>query len=266
MAENIDPNIPLLVENIRNYHIDNITNVRYPVSVPDFNIALLNKRLHEARNAFLVLYDKGMGLDAELIAGHIMEICAMIYYIKSGPDKLLNSRKGIARSAASCVYDILSLSDFVSKSDKYDGLLEEVLSYLDDTGHLIIKETSVQDKKDFNKHQLAKLRNKELTNKEKRDLLKKHYELPQVTDYLNCFISGTVKKAKSCGYPNFGIYQEAFRLFYMSYCRVKHATPFMYTSVPGENDISIVDDSMGIVVQAVFLCMEMVVKNPVYFK
>lgn len=258
-------NVALLLDSIRNYDIDNTNIIPNGISIPDFNLTLLNKRLYDARKAFLLLCENNMNSDSELIAGHILETCAIIYYIKSAADKLLNSRKYIAKSSASTVYDILSLEAAATEDGKYNAFFKDLLDYLNHTGHLIVKETKSEDKHKFNQHLLSQLKNNDKNNNEKRKLIKKHYELPIVNDYLNHFIAGMRAKALHNDYPA-AQYDEALRLFYMSYCRLKHATPFLYPSKEADTTITITDNPQEIIVPAVFMCMDMIVDKPVYFK
>lgn len=66
--------------------------------------------------------------------------------------------------------------------------INEFLDYLEDVGHLILKPIKKEDKKQLNYKFVSKLRCLELTNKEKRKLIKEFYEMSIVNDYLNCFM------------------------------------------------------------------------------
>ena len=83
-----------MLEYIRHYYIESDVVVPRRASVSGLNLRVLSKRLHDARNAFLVLIDNNMFVDACLIAGHILEVSATIHYIRSAADKMLNSRIG----------------------------------------------------------------------------------------------------------------------------------------------------------------------------
>ena len=180
-----------MLDYIQKYNIESSVSLPKNISIHGFNLNLLHKRLNEARNAFLLLNDAKMYVDAALIAGHVLEVCATIYYIKSANNIEINARKYVARSAVSTIFSILEIDTSNLENEIYKGLFEECVRYLEKTGSLILKGVGKDtDKEICNKKIIAQLRSKTSTNKEKRDLLKNSYEMPVISDILNCFVAG----------------------------------------------------------------------------
>lgn len=254
-----------MLEYIRNYYIESDVVVPKRASVPGFNLRVLSKRLHDARNAFLVLIDNNMFVDACLIAGHILEVSATIHYIRSAADKMLNSRRYIAKSTIQSVYDLLGIDNSNLQDDKYRLTINEFLDYLEDVGHLILKPIKKEDKKQLNYKFVSKLRCLELTNKEKRKLIKEFYEMPIVNDYLNCFYSGMQKNIQTKPEENPDALKEALKLFYVSYCRIKHTSALLYPGEIKADHIIILDNEEKLCVPAVALSLDMISDSPSYF-
>jgi len=255
-----------LLNYVRGYKIDNSSMMLRNGSVSELNLKILNKRLYDARKAFLLLYDNGMHTDSALIAGHILEICAAIYYIKSAKDKDLNTRRYVAKCSVSSAYDLLAVDDSELQNEEYKLAIQEFLDYLQDVGHLILRPSKKEDKKQFNKELISKLSATDKTNNDKRKLLKEYYEMPVVNDYLNCFVSGLYKGLKDNENENAQKLAQAIRLFYISYCRIKHASALMYPGYPDDEKIIIGENTETLWLPAVFLSLDIIAENPIYIK
>jgi hypothetical protein len=249
---------------IKDYQIaiDNIVPLNG--NVPGLNLKLLNKRLHDAKEAFLCLHYKNMHMDAMLIAGHILEICAAIYYIKSAKDKLLNTRIYVAKSTVQSLYDLLNVDKTEQQDKLYKDTINDFLNYLEDMGHLVLKPINKENKKEFNKQIVAKIRSENLTNIEKTKLIKKYYDKPIVNDSIVSFIEGMKERAKNNPNENVQKIEEAMNLFYVSYCRIKHASALLYPGHLEKNHIIIDDNKPELSIPAVFLCLDMISDNPVH--
>lgn len=255
-----------MLEYIRNYYIESDVVVPRRASVPGFNLRVLSKRLHDARNVFLVLIDNNMFVDACLIAGHILEVSATMHYIRSAADKMLNSRRYVAKSSANVIYDMLQIDTSNLQDKQYRELFQEFLEHLKDTGHLIVKAPKKADKHKFNAEMISKLSSIDRDNVSKRKLIKENYEMPIVNDYLNCFIRGMQKKLKENTSEDAATLEQAIRLFYVSYCRFKHASALMYPGVVENEQVVIKEPGANLTIPAVFLSLDMLSDKPVYLK
>lgn len=251
---------------IKGYNIDVDNVVSRQDSVVGLNLKILYKRLHDAKDAFMLLCDNNMNTDAMLIAGHILETCATIHYIKAAKDKIFNTRRYVAKSTVSSAYDLLGIDNTNLQDEKYKLAMDDFLDYLDDVGHLILKPSKKEDRKQLNKKLVSKLRSANLTNKDKRKLIKEYYDMPIVNDYINCFISGMQNAVKDKPDENAEKLEEAIKLFYVSYCRIKHASALLY---PGEiyaDKVIIRDNKEELCIPAVFLSLDMISDTPAYLK
>ena len=250
---------------IRNYDIkvDNIVPLNG--TVPGLNLQLLSKRLHDAKEAFLYLHDKNMPMDAMLIAGHIFEICAAIYYIKSAKDKLLNARLYVAKSTVQSLHDMLEIDQSELKDEQYKGAVDDCLDYLYDLGHLILK-TKKENKKELNKSIVSKLKSEEIINSVKMTQVNKNYDKPVVKFYTDNFIEGIKEKAKNNPNESIQKLEEAMRLFYASYCRIKHASALIYPAHVEKDHLVIDNNHAELSVPGVFLCLDAISDHPEYLK
>lgn len=251
---------------IRDYQIDINNVVSLNDTVPGLNLKLLNKRLHDAKEAFLYLHDNNLHMDSMLVAGHILEICSAIYYIKFAKDKLLNARLYVAKSTVQSLYDILEIDQSDLKDEQYKGAVYDFLDYLYDLGHLVLNPVNKEDKKLFNKSLVSKLRSNELNNSERIKQIKKYYEKPIVKKYIDNFIEGAKEKAELNPNENVKKLEEAIRLFYASYCRIKHASALLYPGHVEKDNLIIDDNNVELSVPAVFVCLDIISDTPIHFK
>lgn len=252
---------------IQKYNIESSASLPRNISIPGFNLNLLHKRLSEARNAFLLLNDAKMYVDAALIAGHVLEVCATIYYIKFANDKELNARKYVAKSSVNTIYSILDIDKSDLKDDMYKGIFDECVGYLVETGHLILKYPPKKaDKHKYNQNLISNLRSTDRTNQEKRKIVKENYEMPIVNDYLNCFLSGIKQKLRENTTEKAESLSQAIKVFYFSYCGFKHAGPSIYPGEIKETEIKLNELSPDTYIPAVFLSLDMIANDPIYIK
>lgn len=250
---------------IREYNIETSISVPRGTSVPRFNLTMLYNRLNEARNTFIMLIDKQLNVDAALLAGNILELCATIYYIKSSKDQELNTRKYVAKSCANTACDILVIDKSDLSDERYKGLFDDCVGYLADTGHLILRPKGV-DKLKYNKGIVSKLRSTDRNNKDKRDIIKENYELPIVKNYLNCFIAGIQQQLQDNSAENTQNLGQVIQLFYTLYCSFKHAGPIIYHSEITDENITFKNIESAVSIPAVYLSLDMISDNPVYIK
>ena len=256
-----------MLEYIQKYNIESSKILPKNISIPGFNLNLLYKRLNEARNAFLLLNDTKMYVDAALIAGHVLEVCATIYYIKFANDKELNARKYVAKSSVNTIFSILDIDQSDLKDDMYKGIFDECVGYLAETGHLILKcPPKNTDKHKYNQNLISNLRSMDRTNQEKRKIVKENYEMPIVNDYLNCFLSGIKQKLQENTTEKAESLIQAIKVFYFSYCGFKHAGPSIYPGEIKETEIKLNELSPDTYIPAVFLSLDMVANDPIYIK
>lgn len=256
-----------MLDYIQKYNIESSVSLPRNISIPGFNLNLLYKRLNEAKKAFLLLNDTKMYVDAALIAGHVLEVCATIYYIKFANDKELNARKYVAKSSVNTIFSILDIDQSDLKDDMYKGIFDECVDYLAETGHLILKcPPKNTDKHKYNQNLISNLRSMDRTNQEKRKIVKENYEMPIVNDYLNCFLSGIKQKLRENTTEKAESLIQAIKVFYFSYCGFKHAGPLIYPGEIKETEIKLSELSPDTYIPAVFLSLDMIANDPIYIK
>lgn len=256
-----------MLDHIQKYNIESSVTLPKNISIPGFNLNLLHKRLNEARNAFMLLNDAKMYVDAALIAGHVLEVCATMYYIKFANDKELNARKYVAKSSVKTVFSILDIDKSDLRDDMYKGIFDECIGYLVETGHLILKcPPKNADKHKYNQNLISNLRSTDRANQEKRKIVKENYEMPIVNDYLNCFLSGIKHKLQENTTEKAESLIQAIKVFYFSYCGFKHAGPSIYPGEIKEKEIKINEFSPDTYIPVVFLSLDMIEDKSIYIK
>ncbi len=171
----------------------------------------LYDRVCEGINSFLILLDKKQIYDAFIIAGHVMETCAMLSYIKDGKteeERIKNHCKYAARAFAGIMLETLKTSDDLEKNTVWDAYTA-VLKLFYPVGVNIIKDT----KNPKQKHEdiIKQINNRLGTNSEKIKLIEKNYERPNIEEYLRTFSENMD-----------GVDEQRFKHFYLKYCDFKH--------------------------------------------
>lgn len=232
---------------IRNINIKFSKEIPADLAPCEYNHHLLLNKLSEARNAYLTLIDKELYTDAMLIAGHILENCAIIDYIQQDEIKDTGrTKKHASKDLVQTLYDLLAFVNEDTPDKDTEDAINELLDVLNEWGTCILKS------KDLNNEQIVeKLKNAE-TNKEKQQILKNNYCFPVVEDYLRPLRKNI---AKFYGQPDIN---NKLILFYASYCKIKHCGTSMYTPIPQGNKCLRMNPQQykDISVIVVFMCLE----------
>lgn len=226
-------------------------------SVPDINLKIQLKKLNESIKSYVLLMDNGFFVDAILIAGHIMETCSVIHYIKHPTKQEKNARKYVAKCCLRGTCDLLEFDSEDLKNDEIRAAFIEAVEYLKETGHLVIKKDKEQTQEN-NHISLESLKDESLSNTERIKFIKDNYDLPIVEDYLKAFhskLEKTVNEEKRLIDPNLA---AKLKFFYTEYCKIKHSNAMMF---PGQEkgDIFVLDDSRfkDLTALPVLLCLDM---------
>lgn len=205
---------------IRKINIKFLEEIPVGLAFCEYNHHLLLNKLSEARNAYLILMDKGLYRDAMLIAGHILENCAIIDYIQQDEIKDEGrTKKYISKDLVQTLHDLLGFIDEESPDKATIDTINELVDMLGEWGACILKSKNLD-----NEQIIEKLKNAE-TNKEKQHILKNNYCFPVVEDYLRPLRKNI---ASFYGQPDIN---NKIILFYASYCKIKHCGASMYTPV-----------------------------------
>ena len=162
--------------------------------------------------------------------------------------------------------DLLETDQSEQRNEQYNGAIQDCLDYLYDLGHLILNPINKDNKKEFNKSLVSKLKSAELTNNDKIKQIKKYYEKPIVKFYIDNFINDIKEKAKNNPNENTHKLEEALRLFYVTYCRIKHASALIYPAHVEKDRLIIDNNNAELSVPAVFLGLDMISDHPEYLK
>jgi uncharacterized protein YutE (UPF0331/DUF86 family) len=203
-----------------------------PVVMPVFNhdnpkdtinyiIWNLYNRVCEATKSFVFLFDNKRFYDAFLTAGHALETCAILSYVKDNSNEIKqteNYHKYFARSAIGRLLAILEMDKNNLSTESAQNAYTVLLKILYPIGASIIKDGKNYEGiiKNLNTHGG--------TNEEKSKLLKDSFKRPDPEGYIKSF-------SKRLG--NFDDGQ--FVLYYTKYCNYKHSN--MLTPGALESDI-----------------------------
>lgn len=171
----------------------------------------LYDRVCDGIKSFLVLLDKKQIYDAFIIAGHVMETCAMLSYIKDGKteeERLNNYHKYAARAFAGIMLETLKTSDNLEKDTAWNAYAA-MLKLFYPVGINIIKDSKNPKQKHEN---IIKQINCRLgANAEKIKLIEKNYEHPNIEEYVRTFSKNIDD-----------VDEQRFERFYLKYCDFKH--------------------------------------------
>ena len=167
-------------------------------------------RVSEAIKSYVVLFENERYYDSFIIAGHCLETCAILSYIKDNPTpELCRERynKYFASATIGRLKACLGLEDNLEKEIAWQAYVS-LLKLFYPVGKYIVKE---KDKEKY--EEIIKQINYRLgLNKEKIEILGKHFVSIKVNEYMKAFIKNT---AYFDG--------EQFNKFYKKYCDVKHS-------------------------------------------
>lgn len=184
----------------------------------------LYDRVCEAIKSVIVLCENQSFFDAFLIAGHALETCSILSYIKDNPteeSRKLNYEKYSARCEAGVLIFILSLdSNLIKESswNAYASALKIFYSY----GETIIRKEKKETISSKEKHDsVIKILNNRLgLNVEKIKIIKENYIQPDPGGYIKSF-------SKRLNDIDDGLFNH----FYGKYCAFKHGNLFSVGAV-----------------------------------
>lgn len=197
----------------------------------------LYNRVCEAVKSFVVLLDNQKYYDSFIIAGHTLETCSMLSYIKDTDTeavKLANYNKYMAQSAVGRLIAILEIDSNLEKDYLWKAYML-MLEIFYPVGVNVIKDT--QNAEEKHKEIIEKIKFRDGTNAEKIKLLKNSYKLPRITDYISIF-------SKNMG----NIDEGEFHRYYIKYCNHKHSNMLApYAVLSGEVDEDALNLMLGII-------------------
>lgn len=171
----------------------------------------LYDRVCDGIKSFLILLDKKQIYDAFIIAGHALETCAMLSYIKDGKTEekhINNYHKYTARAFAGILLETLKTSDDLKKDSTWNAYVVMLKLFYPVGVHII------KDKKNpKQKHEdiIKKINCRLGSNTEKIKLIERNYEHPNIEEYLRTFSENMD-----------GVDEQRFNRFYLKYCDFKH--------------------------------------------
>ena len=174
----------------------------------------LYERIASGLKSFCLLCDNRRFYDAFLIAGNVLEVCAVLSYIKdkkTEKERLENLNKYLARSSAGQLLRTLSWADDLSKDIVWNAY-ESGLKLFAPVGEYIIKNLR-NGKTDKENHSdiLDKLKYRDGSNADKKLLINSNYVRPDPQGYVRAF-SKTFDKLDN----------GKFEIMYDKYCDFKH--------------------------------------------
>ena len=172
-----------------------------------FNVWGLYYRVCEAIKSYIVLYEADRIFDALIIAGHALETCAMLSYIKDNPSEDAKREKYNSYFAG-MIFNRIFANLETSES------LEDDISWIC-YSHLLkmfytVGKAIVSKNKDY-EDVIKKINYRKGPNKEKMALFKKSFSPIKVSEYIEGF-------SNNISHIDDGM----FKFFYSKYCSFKH--------------------------------------------
>ncbi len=210
-----------------------------PVPQPQFNgdehampyvIWNLYNRVCDAMKSFIVLLDNKRYYDAFIIAGHALETCSVLSYIKDNKTKeaqLENYNKYLALSALSRLLALLEMSENLEKDVSWNAYVCVLkIFYLE--GQSIVKAS--KNAKEKHEEVIKKINFRLGANIEKINLLRNSYKSPSIQSFITAFSN------------NMGNIDEGeFDLYYTKYCNYKHSNMLAPCALAGDIDLDEID-------------------------
>ena len=206
-----------------------------PMPQPQFNgnehemryiIWNLYNRVCEAVKSFVVLFDNQRYYDAFIIAGHVLETCSVLSYIKDNDTeaaKLANYNKYKAQSSGGRLKAILEMDSSNLEKDCAWNAYELVLKIFYPVGAIVIKDTKNAEEK--HKEVIEKIKLRKGVNTEKIKLLKNSYMLSNTRAYITAFSN------------NMGNIDDGqYFMYYTKYCNYKHSNMLSPGALAGDID------------------------------
>lgn len=175
-------------------------------------------RVCESIKSFLLLFENKRFCDAYIIAGHALESCAMLSYIKDCKDKEEQTNKHnkfLASSALGRLKACLELEDNLNSDASWNAFVA-LLKIFYPIGTYIIKDN--KNPKEKHEEVIKLINYRKGSNKEKIGLFKRYYEPIKPGEYIKVF-------RKNIPFDD----HDDFSYFYSKYCSFKHSN----TLTPG---------------------------------
>lgn len=172
-----------------------------------FNMWGLYYRVCEAIKSYIILYEANRLFDSLIIAGHALETCAMLSYIKDNPCEETKREKYNSYLAG------MTLNRIFANLES-SQTIEDDLSWLCYSNLLKIfypvGKTIINKNKNYEEI-IKKINYRKGPNKEKLSLFKKSFSPIKVSEYIETF-SNNISN----------IDDGVFKFFYSKYCSFKH--------------------------------------------
>lgn len=193
-----------------------------PLKIPVFNdrsenpfnyiVWNLYNRVCEAIKSFVVLFENERYYDSFIIAGHCLETCAILSYIKDNPTHELckgKYNKYIASATLGRLIACLKLTDNLETELSWQAFVSLLKFFYPVGMNIIAKKEQAKE----NHEEVIKQLNSRLgLNKNKIDILKKYYSPIRVREYINTLIKNTTY-----------FDGKQFDIYYQTYCDIKHS-------------------------------------------
>ena len=174
----------------------------------------LYDRIANGLKSFGLLCDKRCFYDAFLVAGNVLETCAVLSYIKdrqTEKERLKNLNKYMARSVVGQLLKTLSWSEDLSKDIVWKTYEAELKLFAPVGDYIIKKQKNGKTDKENHWDNLDKLKYRGGSNIEKRALINSNYIRPDPQGYVRAF-SKTFDRLDN----------GRFEIMYDKYCDFKH--------------------------------------------
>ena len=143
--------------------------------------------------------------------------------MKDAPD---NARKYAAKSTFKGFCDILEFDITDLQDENIKAAFVEAMDYLKMVGHLIIK--NKKDRTEANNlNHIKYLEQQDVSNQDKIRYIRNNYNLPVAEHYLIPFLKKIVERYIKQSGQNVNLARQ-IRLFYSTYCKVKHRSATIY--------------------------------------
>ena len=178
-------------------------------------------RREEAYKTFLLLYKNERFYDAMIIAGYIFELSSLIHDVT-------NAKETDPYDKHFMIYAISNLETILLQYDlpnweitpKLQCKYADFIQMLENAIEKIPNETGVKNV-DW-KGIIVKLKNKNIKNSNKVELLKQNYKAPSINIQITKFLKFMKKKINKTNDPLIMGNENLFRLGYQTYCMLKH--------------------------------------------
>ena len=212
----------------------------------EYNVHIQLNKLAEARQSYLVLMDVGQYTDAMLIAGHILENCAIINYLSASlGDNEKKIQKYLARETVQTLTDLLRFAGDDCSDAETNKTIDFIIEDFKSRCASVLKNKSQTHELLINVFMETK------HNTDRIKILRDNYEFPIVEDYMRPFRRAL---ATFYQYPDI---DSKLVLFYAAYCKIKHCGASIYGSKLCK-DVVVIDKKqyMGYSPIIVWMCLD----------